>query len=283
MRWTRRTTSTSASTSAGGRPRTPSSRARAAQFAEHGAGLVLAEGRHAHGGVAQHLHEHPAEPDRHRRPEQLVLGDADDHLDAPLDHLADQDAVQVDALVAGDVGQLAVGVADLAGRGQPDLDQAEFGLVGELGRRTPSSRPGSRPAPPRARPPPRWSPAARAVRGCRTPAAAASPRARSAAGPGASVPAPCGRRARGCAAPRRRGSGSRGVKRWWSEVGAHGGDAVARTCGRWRRGRSRAGSRGRPPRCRPAIPTPRTPACPCARPRPPGPARAGRSSAGRGR
>ena len=69
---------------------------------------------------------------RSRSARRAGRGDADDHLDAALDHLADQDAVQVDALVAGDVGQLAIGVPDLAGGGQADLDQAEFGLVGEL-------------------------------------------------------------------------------------------------------------------------------------------------------
>lgn len=102
-----------------------------AQFGAHGPRLLLPEGRHAYGGVPQHLHEHPAEPDRHGGPEQLVPGDADDHLDTPLDHLAHQDTVQRDVLVARDVGQLPVGVPDLARRGQPDLDQPEFGLVGD--------------------------------------------------------------------------------------------------------------------------------------------------------
>lgn len=118
-----------------GAPPDPVQEGPPAQLGQHVPRLYLTEGRHAYGGVLEHLHEHTAEPDRHRRAEQLVVCDTDDHLDAPFHHLAHEYAVQVHALVAGDVGQLAVGVADLAGRGQPDLHQAEFRLVRDLAAR----------------------------------------------------------------------------------------------------------------------------------------------------
>ena len=65
----------------------------ALQLAQHPVGLVAAERRDAEGDVAEHLDEHAAEADHHDRPEERVLGDADDHLDAAGDLLADEDAV----------------------------------------------------------------------------------------------------------------------------------------------------------------------------------------------
>ena len=118
MRWTRRTTSTSASTSSRGPASYAFEERPPPELAEHVPRLLLAERRDADGRVAEHLHQYAAEPDGHGGPEQRVVGDADDHLDPALDHLADQDAVEVDTLVAGDVGEFAIGVPDLAGRGQ---------------------------------------------------------------------------------------------------------------------------------------------------------------------
>ena len=60
-------TSTRASTSAAGRPRTPSSRAAPRSSRDHAARLGSVERRHAEGDVAEHLDEHAAEADHDRR------------------------------------------------------------------------------------------------------------------------------------------------------------------------------------------------------------------------
>ena len=75
-------TSTSASTSAGFAPRTPSSSGKPCELAQHAVGLVAPERRDAERDVAQHLDEHPAEARHDDRSEERVVRDADDHLDA---------------------------------------------------------------------------------------------------------------------------------------------------------------------------------------------------------
>ena len=69
--------STSASTSAGFAPRTPSSSLKPLSSCEHAARFVGVERRHAERHVAEHLDEDAAEPDRDDRPEELVVRDAD--------------------------------------------------------------------------------------------------------------------------------------------------------------------------------------------------------------
>ena len=204
MRCTRSTTSTSASTSAGGRAAYAVEQGVAAQFAEHRAGLVLAE-RAARGRRCR------AAPRRARRrgrpspsgPKRLSWV-TPTTISTPRSTIwQTRTPSSVDAFVAGDVGQLAVGVADLAGRGQADLDQAEFGLVGELRRgRLHDHRVADQARPP-GRPPRRWCTSC--SRGTRM------PYARSSCFAACSLELLAGAQQSRCALRDRRGRGARGV------------------------------------------------------------------------
>ena len=139
--------STSASTSAGFAPRTPSSSLKPLQLVQRAPRFVRVERRHAERHVAEHLDEDAAEPDRDDRAEELVVRDADERLDAAGHHLAHQHAFD-----AGLVGRpsrpwrsrSSYAARTSFGRRDADLARARRRSCA-AGRATrPSSRPGSR-------------------------------------------------------------------------------------------------------------------------------------------
>ena len=89
-----RSTSTRDPTSTAGAPRAPVEQRTTLQLVEHPGRLVATERRDAERHVSEHLDEHAAESRHHHRPEQRVLRDADDRLDAADHLLADEDAVE---------------------------------------------------------------------------------------------------------------------------------------------------------------------------------------------
>ncbi len=96
-----------------------------AQFRDHVARGLDAEGRHAIGHVLQHLGEDAAQPQRHHRPEARVVDDADQRLEARR-HLRHQHAVD------GRAGHVLPSVVDDEPRrlGKPLVRHAELHAAG---------------------------------------------------------------------------------------------------------------------------------------------------------
>ena len=107
-----------------------------AELGDHRRRVGGADRRHPQRHVAQLLHEDPAEAAQHRRAEERIGLDAEDHLAAAGDHALDQRAVEARRRRATPdlVEHVAEGSAHRCGVAAADANTAHVGLVRDVGR-----------------------------------------------------------------------------------------------------------------------------------------------------